>query len=93
MFPSTPVELAPAAGWLVLVQAVGLASACTTRVFHDSRRLHWFHAFYFACLGLVGAAMIHGLWLGPNYWSSCGATFCAMVLAAVWDVRGVGVTG
>ena len=88
MLSSLAVEFCPSVVWLVLIQALGLAAACTTRVCRGSCRLHLIHAFFFACLGLVGAAMVHGLWLGPNYWSSSGATFCAMVLAAIWDVRG-----
>ncbi len=88
MFSSLATEFCPSIVWLVLIQVVGLAAAGVTRVYRDGGRLHWVHAFFFACLGLVGASMVHGLWLGPNYWSSSGATFCTMVLAAIWDVRG-----
>jgi hypothetical protein len=86
-------DFCPSVMWLVLIQVLGLAAAGTTRVCGESCRLPWVHAFFFACLGLVGTSMVHGLWLGPNYWSSSGATFCAMVLAAIWDVRGGEATG
>jgi hypothetical protein len=67
------------------IQIVGLASAAVARLSEGSSRQKSGQRLFLACLGLVGAATIVSVFMGPGCWLSSGTTFSLMVLGATCD--------
>jgi hypothetical protein len=67
------------------IQLLGLTSAAVTRLSEGSSRQKSGQRLFLACLGLMGAATVVSIFLGPGCWLSSGTTFSLMVLGATCD--------
>lgn len=67
------------------IQLLGLTSAAVARLSEGSSRQRSGQRLFLACLGLVGAATVVSVFLGPGCWLSSGTTFSLMVLGATCD--------
>ncbi len=77
----------PLLSLVIGVQFLGILSACVTRMRPEGSGCRCCRIVFMACLLMVGASIIGSFALGPGYWVFSSGTFCAMVLAATWDLR------
>jgi uncharacterized membrane protein len=74
--------------WIVVsVQAVGVASACLTRLSEGSLGEDACQLAFLGSLSLMGLATLASLAIGPGACVTSGATLTVMVLTATWDMR------
>lgn len=71
---------------LAAVHAIGLLSACLTRMSEGSVGQARFQRLFVCCLALTGLATTASLALGPHTCMVSGATLVVTILTATWDV-------
>jgi hypothetical protein len=79
------LESSTLAWTLGLIQISGLAIAWLARLSEGSPRQAVCQRLFVAGLALMGLLTMALLVVGARHWLFSGATFSAMVLAAVWD--------
>ncbi len=78
----------PSFMWVLgIVQVAGLVSAWLARLSEGSANQASCHRLFFACLGVIGAATMLSVALGPRYLLISCITLSVMVLVAIWDFQ------
>jgi hypothetical protein len=70
---------------LGLIQTLGLGAAALARLSEGSPHEQASQRLFLACLALVGISALVGLFLGPAFWLTSGATLSLMIVAATCD--------
>lgn len=81
-------SLDPASIWwmVAVVQAIGVATACLTRLSEGSLGERACQRVFLGSLSLMGLATLGSLVLGPGACVASGITLAVTVLTATWDV-------
>jgi hypothetical protein len=73
--------------FLVAVQAIGVTSACVTRLSEGSSRQALSQVVFLGMLPLSGAATVVAFAIGLGWWLACSATLALMILTVTCDFR------